>query len=124
LTGSAHPALNPKASEDAVAHPALPPAQHTEGRKRAQLWLVVSPQEELHLRENMLLARGRVVPAEPVARQWRVQPYGAPCLRAAMQTTGDGSFAVVPYSLDGGGSRTIPPPCSTASSWPVARPTS
>jgi hypothetical protein len=108
LTGSAHPVLKLQANEDAVAILRFRLRNTTEGAKRAQLWLAVSPQEELYLRENMLLARGRVVPAEPVARQWRVQPYEAPCLRCAMQTAGDGLFSVAPYALDGEGSRSIP----------------
>ena len=108
LKGADHPALEIGVDEDAVAILRFRLRNATEGRKRAQLWLVVAPQEELYLRENLLLARGRVVPAEPVARQWRVQRYEAPCLRCAVQAAGNGSLSVAPYAPGNEGSHSIP----------------
>jgi hypothetical protein len=47
----------------------------THGRKRARLWIHIAPQEQIELRDGLVVAVGRVVPAEPVARQWRVAAY-------------------------------------------------
>ncbi|MDI7276692.1 MAG: hypothetical protein QME94_11995, partial [Anaerolineae bacterium] len=71
----------------------------THGRKRARLWIVDAPQESLVLQGGLVLAEGRVVPAEPVKRQWKVEPYPALCLRYAA-TPGRGSLTAVPYADD------------------------
>jgi len=82
----------------------------THGRKRARLLVAVAPQEQLALREvgergsSLVLASGRVAPAEPVARQWRLDPYDADelhpaYLRAVVHTGGRGTLAAVPAGL-------------------------
>ena len=84
----------------------------TPGRKWARLWIVIAPQEKVELRENLVVARGRVVPAEPVARQWKVAPYDAPVLRCAVDTRGRGALgavaAAVPYPEPAASSQAIP----------------
>ncbi len=66
----------------------------TPGRKRAQLWLAISPQEELCVQDGLVLATARVVPDAPVARQWRVDPYRARVLRCTVQPSRGGVSAV------------------------------
>jgi hypothetical protein len=78
----------------------------THGAKRARLWLVIAPQEELALEPladgaQAVVARGRVVPDVPVARLWRVQPYEAEYLRATVQTAGRGRLTASPIPGDG-----------------------
>jgi hypothetical protein len=80
----------------------------THGAKRACLWLAIAPQEQLELRGALVLAQGRVVPAEPVARQWRIAPYEAAPLRCVIHTRGRGSLTAVPYTSDAGASHAIP----------------
>ena len=76
----------------------------THGHKRARLWVAVAPQEQLALREGkdacscMVVALGRVAPAEPVTRQWRVDPYECAYLRAVVLTGGRGTLDEVPYA--------------------------
>jgi hypothetical protein len=80
----------------------------THGRKRARLWIVISPQEQIEVRDGKVVATGRVVPAEPVARQWRVAPYEAPLLRCAINTGGHGSLLAVAYAAEEGASQAVP----------------
>ncbi len=82
----------------------------THGAKRARLWLVIGPQEELTLQPleggaQAVVARGRVVPDVPVARLWRVQPYEREYLRATVQVGGRGQLTAAP--LPGEGSHAI-----------------
>jgi hypothetical protein len=76
------------------------------GRKQARLWIIDAPQEALSVHDGLVLAGGRIVPAEPVARQWRVEPYPAPCLRYAA-TPGRGTLSAVPYAAEPGASQAI-----------------
>jgi hypothetical protein len=73
----------------------------TEGPKQARLWLATEPFEELTLEGGALLARGRIVPAEPVEREWRVQPYPHAALRAHLDAGGEGAWSVVPAPVEG-----------------------
>jgi len=93
-----------RGDEDMVAMLRFSIRNTTHGRKRARLWIVVAPQEELALQEGLILARGRVVPDVPVARQWRVDAYGAPVLRAAV-TPGRGQLSLVTYAGEAGASQ-------------------
>lgn len=73
----------------------------THGRKRTRLWIAVSPQEEWELQADgsgtpaLVVATGRVVPAEPVQRQWRVDAYDEPVLRCAVDSRGKGRLSAV-----------------------------
>ncbi len=107
LDGKETPPEARRGDEDVVAMLRFRIRNTTHGCKRARLWLVIAPQEELELQGGALVARGRVVPAEPVARQWRVQTYAAPCLRAALHA-GRGAFSAVPYAPEAGASAAIP----------------
>ncbi|MCL6430865.1 MAG: hypothetical protein K6V36_08385 [Anaerolineae bacterium] len=107
LDGPLTPPNERRGDEDVVVMLRFSIRNATHGRKRARLWLVVAPQEEPVLRGNMLLAQGRVVPAEPVARQWRVDPYPEPCLRCAVHA-GRGTLSVVPYAEEPGASHAVP----------------
>ncbi len=78
----------------------------THGCKRARLLLAIAPQEQLRVQEGLLLAEGRVAPAEPVARQWKVQRYATPVLRAAA-TAGKGSLSAVPFADQPGASQAV-----------------
>jgi hypothetical protein len=97
-----------RGDEDVVALMQFVIRNATHGRKRARLWLVVAPQEQLELRDGLALGLGRVVPAEPVSRQWRVEPYETPCLRCAIDVGGRGSLCVSSYADDPGASLAIP----------------
>ncbi len=80
----------------------------THGQKRARLWMAIAPQEHLEVRDGLALALGRVVPAAPVARQWQVDPYETPYLRAAIHTGDRGALSAVPYTQAPGDSAAIP----------------
>ena len=73
----------------------------TEGTKRAQLWMTIEPAEELTLAGSEVVARGRVVPAAPVARQWTVQPYPRLAVRARIAPGPGGRLRAVPFPRDG-----------------------
>ncbi|MFN2230095.1 MAG: hypothetical protein ACK2VA_10025, partial [Anaerolineae bacterium] len=79
----------------------------TPGPKLASIWLAIAPQEAIELRDGALIARGRVVPAGPVARQWRIDPCEAPVLRCTVDTGGRGSLRAVPFP-EAGASHAIP----------------
>jgi hypothetical protein len=105
------PMVGPEArrgDEDIVALVRFVIRNATPGQKRTQLWLAVAPQEALELREGLLVGLGRVVPAEPVARQWRVEAYQAPYLRCAIQTGGRGKLSIAPYAEEAGSSQAVP----------------
>ena len=101
-----------RGDEDVVAMLRFIIRNTTHGRKRAHLWLAIAPQEQVDLADDaaspLVIALGRVVPAEPVARQWRVEPYEEPCLRCVIKTGGRGDLAVVPYANEEGASQAIP----------------
>jgi hypothetical protein len=80
----------------------------THGQKRARLWIAISPQEDLEVRDGLVLALGRVVPDVQVTRQWRVDAYETAYLRTAIQTHGRGKLSAVPYSEEPGGSLATP----------------
>ena len=80
----------------------------THARKHTRLWMQAGVQEAWELREGLVIAHGRVVPAEPVARQWRVDPYGEAPLRCAIHSGGKGSLAAVGYSDQPGAAQAIP----------------
>ncbi len=75
----------------------------THGRKQARLWIVV-PQEQLRMwdmgdeGEYTVGGVGRIVPADPVQRQWRVDPYEAEPLRCIVDTYGQGTLEAVPFT--------------------------
>jgi len=101
-----------RGDEDVVAMLRFIIRNTTHGRKRAHLWLAIAPQEQVDLADDaaspLVIALGRVVPAEPVARQWRVEFYEEPCLRCVIKTGGRGDLAVVPYANEEGASQAIP----------------
>ncbi|MEA3345134.1 MAG: hypothetical protein U9Q78_02635 [Chloroflexota bacterium] len=90
LDGPMSPQEERRGDEDVVALLRFVIRNATSGAKRARLWLVISPQEELEVRGDKVIALGRVVPDVPVARQWRVQPYEGEYLRCTVDT-GEGS---------------------------------
>jgi hypothetical protein len=97
-----------RGDEDTVALLRFTVRNATHGRKRARLWLVVQPQEQLELRDDMVIAQGRVVPEVSVARQWRVEPYDASVLRCVIHTGGKGSLSLVGYSDQPNAAHAIP----------------
>lgn len=97
-----------RGDEDIVAMLQFVIRNTTHGQKRARLWLVVAPQEEVEVRDRLVLGLGRVVPAEPVTCQWRVASYDAPCLRSAINIGGRGRLMAVPYAEEVGASQAIP----------------
>jgi hypothetical protein len=76
----------------------------THGQKRARLWINLAPQEQLELRDGLVIATGRVIPDVTVARQWRIDPYEGSYLRTAINTQGKGWLTAVPYSGEAGAS--------------------
>jgi hypothetical protein len=93
----------------------------THGLKWAHLWMIISPSEQLEMRQGLVLAHGRIVPAEPVARQWRVQPYKFAYLRCVVHSSHRGTWAAVPFAQDAGASLAARRPSCTASSWKRAK---
>lgn len=96
-----------RGDEDIVAMLQFVIRNTTHGRKQARLWIVIAPQEQLELRGDKVVALGRVVPAEPVARQWRVDPYETAYLRCTVDTAGRGDLVAVPYAEEAGASQAI-----------------
>jgi len=80
----------------------------TPGPKLVAIWLAIAPQEAIELRDGALVARGRVVPAAPVARQWHMAPYASPVLRCAVNTGARGSLRAVPFPAGTDASHAIP----------------
>lgn len=97
-----------RGDEDVVAMVRFRIRNTTHGQKRARLWIAITPQEQIELDRELLIAIGRVVPAETVARQWRVAPYEAPILRLAIHTGGRGSLVTVAYADQPNASQAIP----------------
>ncbi len=97
-----------RGDEDVVAMLRFVIRNATRGRKRARLWIVIAPQEQIELRDGLVVALGRVVPAEPVARQWRVDPYETSLLRCAIHTGGRGALSAVAHTNEPGASQAIP----------------
>ena len=96
-----------RGDEDVVAMLRFVIRNTTHGRKQARLWIVIAPQEQLELQGDKVVALGRVVPAEPVARQWRVDPYETTYLRCTVNVAGRGDLAIVPYAEEVGASQAI-----------------
>ncbi|MFH1086353.1 MAG: hypothetical protein V1772_11405, partial [Chloroflexota bacterium] len=108
LDGPLAPLDERRGDEDVVAMPRFVLRNTTAGRKRARLWIAIAPQEELALRDSLLLALGRVVPGDPVEREWRVTPYERPGLRCAVDTAGRGSLRLASLALEAGESLAVP----------------
>ena len=114
LDGPMTPPEARRGDEDVVAMLRFSIRNTTHGRKRARLWIVIAPQEQLELSDvspegdGLVIALGRVVAADPVARQWCVDPYENNVLRFAVHTGGKGTLAAVGYSDQAGASQGIP----------------
>ena len=106
LDGPMTPGDARRGDEDVVVMVRFDIRNTTHGCKRARLWIVDAPQEALAVQDGLVLASGRVVPAEPVARQWRLDPYPAPCLRYAA-TPGRGALSAVPCAAEPGAAQAI-----------------
>jgi len=106
LAGPMTPPEARRGDEDVVALLRFTVRNTTAGPKRAYLWLVIGPQEQLAVQDGLVLALGRVVPDVPVTRQWRVEPYRQPVLRGAVRA-GRGQLAAVLYA-EGEASRAVP----------------
>ena len=102
LDGPMTPQSERRGDEDVVVMLRFVVRNGTEGAKRARVWIVVAPQEQLEVRDNSVVATGRVVPAAPVARQWRVDSYDAPRLRCTVETSGRGQLTPVPIPSENG----------------------
>ena len=85
LHGPAMPADECRGDEDMVAMLRFTLRNASPSARRAQLWLDIDPQEDITLDGSYVVSRGRVVPDEPLRRQWRVQPYDTPRLRCALR---------------------------------------
>jgi hypothetical protein len=107
LDGPMTPPEARRGDEDTVAMLRFSIRNTTHGRKHARLWIVIAPQEQVELRDGLVVALGRVVPAEPVARQWRVDPYEREVLRFALHNGGQGTFSAVGYGDQAAGSQGI-----------------
>jgi hypothetical protein len=108
LNGEMTPPDERRGDEEVVAMLRIAFRNTTPGGKRAYLWLAIAPQERIELRDGLIVALGRVVPAGSVARQWRVEPYEADVLRCAVKTGERGNLAVVPYAGEEGASQAVP----------------
>ncbi len=97
-----------KGDEDSVAMQRFTLRNTTHTRKQASFWLVITPQEHLQLEDGKICACGRVVPAEPVSRQWRIEQYTEPRLRCTVNTNGRGDLNVIPFAEDAGQAQAIP----------------
>lgn len=108
LDGPMTPPQARRGDEDVVVIARVMMRNATSGRKRAQVWIAITPQESLDLQGELLLARGRVVPDVSVARQWRVEPYEAPYLRFAIHVGRRGAMCTVPYAPQGQAACAVP----------------
>ncbi|MHB1295170.1 MAG: hypothetical protein ACYC4R_09265 [Anaerolineae bacterium] len=108
LDGPLTPPAERRGDEDMVVLMRFTIRNTTHDAKRARLWIVMSPQERIVLRDGRMLAEGRVAPAEPVQRQWRVDTYAAPVVRCAILAAGRGELAEVTYAQTPDESQAIP----------------
>jgi hypothetical protein len=108
LDGPMTPPEARRGDEDIVAMLRFQIHNATPGPRVASIWLAIAPQEEIELRDGAMVARGRVVPASPVARQWRTEPYASPVLRCTADTGGRGRLHAVPFPDKAGSSHAIP----------------
>jgi hypothetical protein len=100
LDGPLTPPEARRGDEDVVAMMRFAVRNTTPGWKRACLWLVVDPREELTLQDGMVIAEGRAVPGAPATRQWRVEPYRRRRLRCAIRA-GKGGLRAIQYAEEG-----------------------
>jgi len=70
----------------------------THGCKNTRLWIVIAPQERVEIRNEKVVAVGRVVPDVSVGRQWRIDDYESDYLRCTIDTAGRGELLAVGYS--------------------------
>jgi hypothetical protein len=102
-----------RGDEDVVAMLRFVIRNTTRGDKCARLWIAIAPQEQIDVQDDdssathVIAALGRVVPAEPVARDWKVQPYETAYLRCVVDTRGRGNLAAVPYGDEAGASHAL-----------------
>ncbi|MHB0858751.1 MAG: hypothetical protein ACYC5M_14435 [Anaerolineae bacterium] len=108
LDGPLTPPAERRGDEDTVVMMRFHIRNTTHYTKRARLWIVMSPQERVVLREGLMLAEGRVVPAEPVKRQWRVDAYHEPVLRCAILADPRCALSETTYAESPDESRAIP----------------
>ncbi len=97
IAGAFRPAEEIVGTEDVAAFLRFTIRNTGRARRRINLWTVIAGQEELELRDGLLWALGRVVPAPPVQRQWRVDEYPEPYLRLAVSTPPIGVLTTIPY---------------------------
>jgi hypothetical protein len=97
-----------RGDEDVIAMVRFRIRNTTHGQKRARLWISIAPQEQIQLDGELLIATGRVVPAETVTRQWRVAPYEGPVLRLVIHISGQGDLVTVAYADQPDASQAIP----------------
>jgi len=107
LDGPMTPQWERRGDEDVVVLLRFDIRNATGGAKRARLWLSIAPQEALEVRvvgegAEAVVARGRVVPDVPVARQWRVDLYEGEYLRCTVDTQGRGELSALPLPVEGG----------------------
>lgn len=69
----------------------------TEGKKEAQLWLLTEPGEAIALENGLISAIGKIVPAETVKDQWKIQRYDSPVLRYYIKRPERGELTLTPY---------------------------
>ncbi|MEW5816658.1 MAG: hypothetical protein AB1798_14850 [Spirochaetota bacterium] len=70
----------------------------TIGRKKADLWIGVSPAERLITRDGNVFAAGKVIPGLQVKRQWKVKPYDELRLRFYFNENGRGGCMTLPLA--------------------------
>lgn len=69
----------------------------SEGLKEAKLWLLTEPGEAITLENGIVSAIGKIVPAETVKDQWKIQLYREPVLRYFIKQPQKGELFTVSY---------------------------
>jgi len=91
LNESMRDSFSKRGDEDTVCFMQFTMRNTTKGKKHAQIWLFIKPQEELFIdKHGFILALGRIVPGETVKNKWSVQRYEKPLIRGYFNIQGRG----------------------------------
>ncbi len=99
LEGDIEESLSKRGDETTVCVVRFSMRNTTSGRKEASLWIVSEPPEELALENGFILAKGRIVLAETVKSQWKVQDYGNSYIRGYLKLPSESRLLTTPYPV-------------------------
>ena len=97
LDDSISRSLLKRGDEDIVCLMQFRARNTTKGKKKAKIWFVVQPSEELSFEDGFILAKGRVVLGQTVKNKWKIQKYEGPLARAYIDINNKGTLSPKTY---------------------------